>query len=249
MARTTVLSVVAAAAIATLLASCQPQGPRVLVFGDSITIESRGSGEAASIMKDYAVDWAGVKYMTAPCNGLAIARTISYVPDIVVINYAGNKGSFQDNCMKGESGQALADRYRRDVQALIDRYRNGKTKIVIVGAPARKRSLAEGNLIFTTLKSLAGASNNQVAFFDGGRFITPDRTLTTRAATCLPRETGAKCGTSQDPRKNYIRDVDHEHLCPTGGTLNGTCGMYSSGAVRLSLNLRDGMQQAKVAKR
>jgi hypothetical protein len=152
--------------------------------------------------------------------------------------------------MAGETGPALAERYRADVQALIEKFRNGRTKVVIVGAPTRRPTMADDNLIFAALQTLAAEPRNQVGFFDGGRFLTPNRELTTRAATCLsPRETGSQCGTSKDPTKNYIRDIDHNHLCPTGGTLGGTCSMYSSGAVRLSLNLRDGIKVAKVAVR
>ncbi len=223
--------------------------PRVLIFGDSLTVESQGSGDWASILQGYAIDWTGTRFMTAPCNGLAVAKTIRYVPDVVVINYAGNRASFQDNCMGGETGTALANRYLKDTQALIDRYRNGTTKIVIVGAPTRKPVQEESNLVFDTMKALAAAPSNQVAFFDGGRFITPDRLHTSSVATCLSRETGARCGTSKDPTKNYIRDSRHEHLCPLGGQADGTCAMYSSGAVRLTLNLRDGIRAAKVAKR
>ncbi|MCU1371576.1 MAG: hypothetical protein JWO77_2770 [Ilumatobacteraceae bacterium] len=233
-----------------LFTACQPPtGPRVLIFGDSLTIESKGSGDSASILSGYRVDWTTTKYMTSPCNGIAAAKKVTYVPDVVVINYAGNSGSFQENCMNGEQGQALADRYRKDVQTLISRYRNGTTKIVILGAPARKQTLAQSNLVFTTLQSLAADPANQVAFYDGGRLITPNR-VPTRAATCLsPRETGDRCGTSADPKKNDIRDAQLEHLCPTGGTINGSCGRYSSGAVRLTLNIRDAIKIAKTAKR
>lgn len=246
------LLVVAALATASgLVTACQPPtGPRVVIFGDSLTIEAKGSGDFASILQGYRVDWTGTMYMTSPCNGIALAKKVTYVPDVVVINYAGNSGSFKDNCMAGEKGQALADRYRKDVQTLIDRYRNGKTKVVIVGAPARKPTLTQSNLVFTTLQTLATAPANQVAFYDGGRLLTPNRNVPTRAATCLsPRETGDRCGTSADPKKNYIRDAQLEHLCPTGGTISGTCGTYSSGAIRLTLNLRDGIKAAKVAKR
>ena len=244
------LLVLAAAAAVTLsLTACEPK-PRVLIFGDSITMESKGSGDSARILSPYALDWSGVKFMSSPCNGIALAKKVTYVPDIVIINYAGNSGSYQDNCMAGETGQALADRYRKDVQTLIDRYRNGTTKVVLVGAPSRKAQLADSNLVFASLQTVAQDTRNQVGFFDGGRLITPNRLVPTRAATCLsPRETGATCGTSADPTKNYIRDTALVHLCPTGGTINGTCGMYSSGAVRLTLNFRDGIKVAKPAAR
>ena len=244
------LAVLAAGLLGALgLSACQPSGPRVVIFGDSLTIEAKGSGDAASILAGYQVDWSGTRFMMSPCNGVSAAKALSYVPDVVVINYAGNSGSFQDNCMAGERGTALAARYRRDVEALIDRFRNGRTKVVIVGAPTRRPSATDDNLVFAELRTLAAEADNAVAFFDGGRNITPDRTATTRAATCLPRETGARCGTSQDPKKNYIRDADHNHLCPMGGTLAGTCDRYSSGAVRLSLNLLDAIRAAKVPAR
>lgn len=241
--------VLATAALALGLSACKPTGPRVLILGDSLTIESKGSGQASFWLSDYALDWQGTRYMMAACNGLATARNLDYVPDVVVINYAGNRGSFVDNCMSGERGEALAERYRRDVQAIIDRFRNGRTRIVVVGAPVRRGSMADDNLVFEALRSVATDPANAVAFFDGGRWITPNRTQTTRAATCLSLETGDRCGTSQDPRKNYIRDAAHEHLCPLGGSLDGSCGRYSSGAVRLTLNLADGIAAARVAAR
>ncbi|HWJ98621.1 MAG TPA: hypothetical protein VNQ33_10710 [Acidimicrobiales bacterium] len=244
------LAALALVTAAGSVTACQPPtGPRVLIFGDSITIESKGSGDFASILAGYRVDWTGTMYMSAPCNGIALAKQVTYVPDVVIINYAGNSGSFKDNCMAGEKDQALATRYRKDVQALVSKYRNGKTKIVIVGAPARKPTLAQSNLVFTTLQSLAADPANQVGFFDGGRLITPNRSAPARAAACLsPRETNGRCGTA-GAGKNTIRDAQLEHLCPTGGTIGGTCGTYSSGAVRLTLNFRDAIPKAKVAKR
>ncbi|HWJ64164.1 MAG TPA: hypothetical protein VNS19_19495 [Acidimicrobiales bacterium] len=245
----TLLVVLALAVSAGLVTACQPPtGPRVVVFGDSLTIEAKGSGDFATILSGYRVDWTGTMYMAAPCNGIALAKKVTYVPDVVIINYAGNSGSFQDNCMAGEKDQALADRYRKDVQTLISKYRNGTTKIVVVGAPARKSTLAQSNLVFTTLQSLAASSANQVGFFDGGRLITPNRSAPARMAACLsPRETeGGRCASGG---KNMIRDAQLEHLCPTGGTIGGTCGQYSSGAVRLTLNFRDAIKAAKVAKR
>lgn len=252
MARTARLLLVAlalAGSAGTLTACQPPTGPRVVIFGDSLTIESKGSGDAASILSGYRVDWTGTMYQSAPCNGIALAKEVAYVPDVVVINYAGNSGSFKYNCMGGERDQALADRYRKDVQTLISRYRNAKTKIVIVGAPARKATLTQSNLVFTTLQSVAADPANQVGFFDGGRFITPNRGAPARTAACLsPRETQGRCGTGGAGR-NTIRDAQLEHLCPTGGTIGGTCGTYSSGAVRLTLNFRDAIAKAKVATR
>lgn len=233
--------------VAGLLTACQAP-PRVLIYGDSITVESHGAGEANTILRGYAVDWAGARFMTAPCNGIVLAKKLTYTPDVVVINYSGNHGSYQDNCMNDETGQALVARYTKDVQTLIDWYRNGKTRIVLVGAPARKPVLEDSNLVFYAMQALAAAPANQVAFFDGGRYLTPHRTLTSSVALCLGSETGAKCGTSKDPTRNYIRDSRHDHLCPLGTTVDGRCGMYNSGAVRLTWNFLDGIKAAKVAK-
>lgn len=244
-------AVLASATLLVALTACQPppKGARVLIYGDSITIEAKGAGDAATLLRDYRVDWTGTKYMTAPCNGIAISKDIGYVPDVVVINYSGNNGSFQGNCMNGEKGEALAARYEKDVQTLINTYRNGRTRIVVVGAPTRRPHLADGNLVFSRLKALAEKPSNDVAFFDGGRHITPNRNATTREMACLPSEKGNRCGTNKAGTRNYVRDERHDHLCPTGGRLNGTCNMYSSGSVRLTMNLLDGIRWSKVAKR
>lgn len=236
------------ATAAGALSACQPTNPRVVIFGDSITVESKGSGDWRTILSGYEVDWSGTRFMTAPCNGRTYARNLRYVPDVVIINYSGNRGSFNENCMSGETGDALVARYRADVQALIDRFRNGKTKVVIVGAPARQGNLAEGNAIFNDLRTLANAATNRVGFYDGGRLITPNRVLS-READCLsPRETGTagRCGTAPGGTRNLIRDSKLDHLCPLGGALDGTCNVYNSGAVRLSLNFRDAIPVAKV---
>ena len=249
--RTTLSAVLAVTAIALALTACDPPGgPRVLILGDSITIEAKGSGNAAEILKGYRVDWSGVKYMTAPCNGIQVVDRLTYVPDVVVVNYSGNRGSLHENCMASERGDALAARYHQDVQTIIDRYRNGRTKVVVLGAPTRKRSLVDDNKVYDALQVVAADPANGVAFFDGGRFLTPDRTKLSRVAPCLsPRETGSKAtctGTASDKAKNYIRDSIYEHLCPNGSSLTGSCDVYSSGAVRLTLNIRDGIKAAKV---
>ena len=150
-----VLVVVVIVAAVPGLSACDPARPRVLVYGDSLTVEAWGAGDSASILSRYDVDWYGARFMTAPCNALALTSRVRYRPDVVVINYSGNHGSYLDNCMAGETGQALAERYARDVQTLIDRYRNGTTRIVIIGAPARRPELANANAVFFTMVALA----------------------------------------------------------------------------------------------
>ena len=51
------------------LTACEAP-PRVLIYGDSLTVESQGSGDWASILQGYAVDWTGdgvsIRYGLSP---------------------------------------------------------------------------------------------------------------------------------------------------------------------------------------
>jgi hypothetical protein len=230
--------------LAVSLTSCQPAGPRVLVLGDSLTVEVKASQKAVHWMTPAgaSIDWSGSLFMSAPCNGLAALAKLNYVPDVVIVNYSGNNGSFTDNCMAGETGTALVNRYLADYGKIGQRVHNGHTRLVIVGAPARKPILADSNAVFTALQKWAG--QHHLPFVDGGEYITPGRKLS-RTAACLKRETGAACG-SAGPGRNIIRDPQEEHLCAGDITIVGTCGVYSSGAVRLGIMLGQAITVAKV---
>lgn len=210
-----------------------PANARVLVLGDSLSVEAKGSGEAFRL-NPYRMDWSGAVFGTAPCNGIAKLPAINYTPDVVVV-YSGNNGSMVGNCMNSENGAALAARYTADVNTIINHFDNGTTRIVIVGAPVRMDRKADTDGVFDAMQALA--ANRGVAFYDGGQNISPNR-IYKNPAFCNPFET--TCGTA-GAGKNIIRSADRVHFCPEGGSLSGACASYNSGAVRYTEAIKAGI--------
>ncbi|MCU1455712.1 MAG: hypothetical protein JWN46_3858 [Acidimicrobiales bacterium] len=217
-----------------------PDPPRVLMLGDSITSEVRASPDASSWLAGARLDWSGTLFQSAPCNGLESLTQLAAAPDVVIINYAGNHGSFRYNCMNGEVGQALVDRYVLDVAAIVHALDNGRTRIAIVGAPARFSR--DGEAIVAALHQFA--DEHEITWVDGGAEITPGRRLAFVAA-CLPIERGRACGTDR-PGTNIIRDPYLDHLCPGRIDVFGRCPRYSSGAVRLALQFARAIRTASL---
>ncbi len=225
-----------------------PQGARVIVYGDSIAKEAFGSGNL-----DF---WAGryqvtdhTSFMAVPCEfDGATSYDAATVPDVVVFNFSGNGGSFVDDCMNGTPPNLVWARYYNDLKAQISKFRNGHTRVVLVGGVYRPHTDYPGgntsNETFAAMQALA--RDLGVAFVDGGKDITPYRAAYV-SAPCLPYiEQGGNCGTA-GPGANLIRDNEIEHLCPLpANALLGTCNMYASGSVRLALAIELGIEQSKV---
>ncbi|MCU1454258.1 MAG: hypothetical protein JWN46_2404 [Acidimicrobiales bacterium] len=236
------LALLAVPLLALGLTGCAPDGPTVLVLGDSITAEVHASPEASYWLAQTTthVDWAGTLFMSSPCNGLQAVRQLKYVPDVVIINYAGNHGSFTQNCMNGETGKALVDRYLADIGAIGRLLKNGHTRISLVGAPARQERHVNSEDVYNAMAGFA--HDHHLTFIDGGAYITPGRVMS-RTGPCLRRETGQYCGAA-GPGRNYIRDEALVHLCPGPIDVYGRCDYYSSGAVRLAIQFQAAIDQA-----
>jgi hypothetical protein len=247
-----VLTAGMALAMVVFLAACDttpPQGARVFVYGDSITKEAFGSGGLTFWGSKYAIT-DRTAFMAIPCQfNNQVAYDASTVPDVVVFNFAGNGGSFIEHCMDGTPSNLVWARYYNDIGAQIDRFRNGHTRIVIVGGVYRPRTdYAGGNVsndVFTALQALA--RNKGVTFVDGGKDITPYRVAYSSAPCLGGIEYGDRCGTA-GPGRNVIRDAELEHLCPyPANVFLGTCNIYSSGSVRLALAILTGINTSVVA--
>ncbi len=234
------------------LAACDPapppQGARVIIYGDSITKEAFGSGALYFWAGRYQVTDHS-SFMAIPCQfDGATALDAATVPDVVVFNFAGNAGSFNEHCMDGTPLNLVWARYYNDLKAQILRFRNGHTRVALVGSPYRPETNYAGgntsNEVFVAMQALA--NDTGVTFIDGGRDISPYRQPFTVAPCLGAIEYGANCGTA-GPGYNLIRDNQVEHLCPVPAQpLLGTCQIYSSGSVRLTFALLDGIDKSTV---
>lgn len=166
---------------------------------------------------------------TAPCDWLGDDLQAT-ATSVVVISFAGNSGT---DCMTDGAGgflhgQALVDKYRTDLTALVAQVRAGGARVLLVGQPQRRGEadveieVAGINQIYNELLQ-PGA----VSFVDAGAAVEDAAGAFTVTLPCLPGE--AECGPDGS---NVVRSDDGVHFCP--GANPKPCNVYSSGAFRFA---------------
>ena len=172
---------------------------------------------------------------TAPCDWLGNAMQIT-AATVVVISFSGNSIS---PCMADGAGgflvgQALIDKYRADITALVDNARSVNAQVLLVGQPIRGEPLPADDVIGALNAAYNGLANaDGVAFVDAGAAVeNPDGTFA-HALPCLVGE--AQCDASGS---NVVRSDDGLHFCP-GIPPSGPCVGYASGAFRFAKAIAD----------
>jgi hypothetical protein len=209
----------------------------VVLVGDSLAQEAspyleRQLGDTP-LLEQY---WGG----TAPCDWLGKDLQAA-AGRVVVVSFTGNSLT---PCMADPSGeflrgQALVDKYRLDLQQLVEEIRATGATVVVVGQPRRGPAATAGtdadlevagiNAIYADL-----AQRDGVSFVDAGAAVeTPDGDYTT-TLPCLPGE--VQCGIFGD---NAVRNDDGVHLCL--GASPEPCAGYSSGAYRFAEAIADAL--------
>ena len=167
---------------------------------------------------------------SAPCDWLG--KDLGITPtSVVVISFTGNALSpcMADGAGGELQGQAVVDKYRTDVAALIDQARAAQADVVLVGQPVHGEP-ASGNDVVDGLNTAyhSFAEQSHVSFVDAGAAVeNPDGSFAMSLA-CLPDE--SQCDASGN---NVVRNDDGLHFCP-GAPPPGPCTVYSSGAYRFA---------------
>jgi hypothetical protein len=229
-----VVLVVLALGACSLRASAPGAG--VVLLGDSL------AEEAAPYLQEELGDTKVLDRFlggTAPCDWLDTDLRARR-DRVVVISFSGNSAT---PCMADEGGQlhgqALVDRYRADLTAMVDKVRASGARVVLVGQPARGFVAAEGagqqevdgiNAISTEL-----AESDHVSMVDAGAAVEAPEGAFTRTLPCLPDE--AECGPGE---VNVVRSDDGVHFCP--GTAQHPCPIYSSGAHRFAHAIAEALE-------
>lgn len=197
---------------------------RVVLVGDSLAQEVTPFVQFLTPGKPLIPKfWGG----TAPCDWLNVDLQASR-SSVVAITFTGNSLT---PCMTGPDGvqlrgEALVEKYSRDILVLVDRARRSGARVVLVGQPYRAPGFdadleVEGiNQIYRTI----AATLPFVSFIDAGAAVeTPDGHFTDRLP-CLPFDSDcAEDGTT------LVRG-DGVHFCPIVG--ENPCSIWSSGAFR-----------------
>lgn len=170
---------------------------------------------------------------TAPCDWLD-KDLFAKRGRTVVVSFTGNSLT---PCMRGSSGdqlrgQALVDKYRSDLTALVTEIRRAGAEVLLVGQPERGPAAsdgASGRIAVSGLNDIYEdlATNEGVSFVDAGATVeTADGAFTT-TLPCAPGE--AQCGPDG---RNAVRSEDGVHLCPVRSP--SPCAVYASGAFRFA---------------
>lgn len=198
----------------------------VVLVGDSL------AQQAAPYLQPLLGDRAFVPQFfggTAPCDWLG--KDLAATADsVVIVSFTGNSST---PCMANGlggflHGQALVERYRTDLAALLAQVRATGARLLLVGQPQRagiqdvQIEIDGVNAVYLGLVE-AGA----VSFVDAGAAVEDATGTFTTQLPCLAGE--ADCGPDGN---NIVRSDDGVHFCP--GANPTPCDVYSSGAFRFA---------------
>lgn len=238
--------VVAAAGVAALRRPPPPPEGLVVLYGDSLSVESAGAfvdelertSEAEVITRPVPGE--------SPCDALDTMRDdLALEPAVVVIQYVGNNAS---PCMLGDdgrplTGQALTDRTAADVRAAAELFATAGTRVVLVGGP-HAPGLPAGDATLDIADAYLRIVNEwpgelgRIRYADAAATVTgPDR----RYAERLPCRDGEGADEGCADGEVVVRSPDRIHFCPAEhGEL--VCPVPSPGARRF------GQEMARVTR-
>ncbi|ADP83711.1 hypothetical protein [Pseudofrankia inefficax] len=214
--------IVAVLGSAIVLRGYLPADPRLLVYGDSLIVESQEPFRQAALDAGaHAIElraWSG----TAPCDWVndVPGQIRDFRPTVAVIAFSGNLPA----CM---AGRDLLTGYRQDVTTMVDQLVSAGVQVRLVEEPARKVDTvdASGRTALGRLwATIARETPNT-------RVVRADLAVTAagRFVPSLPCDPGEPCGPDG---QIIVRAPDGVHFCPHPVVPAGICSVYSSGARR-----------------
>ena len=169
---------------------------------------------------------------TAPCDWLGQDLSVT-ATSIAVITFIGNSSS---TCMADGAGgflqgQALVDKYRSDMTALVAQVRSSGAQVLMVGQPQRPGDANVETEISGLNALYAGlAQPGAVSFVDAGASVEDANGAFILRLPCLPGETQCDADGSIT-----VRSEDGVHFCSNAPATG--CSEYSSGAFRFAATI------------
>jgi hypothetical protein len=217
------------------LAGCATNEPadestELVVLGDSLAEESMQYVHLLTSDKEFEPNFFGG---TAPCDWLDDDVEASN-SSIVIITFTGNSSTpcMSDGAGGFLRGDALVQKYRDDIVSMIAKARDDGARVILVGQPIRRDDVG-GNDEVDGLNNVyrALAEDQFVSFVDAGAAVENSDGTYAQTLPCLPDE--SECDPSG---ANAVRNDDGLHFCP-GGSHEGSCPTYASGAWRFALEI------------
>ena len=209
----------------------QTTATNVVLVGDSLADQAGPYLSAMIGTKSFTPRYFGG---TEPCGWLDTDLGIT-ASSIVVISFTGNSIT---PCMSDGSGghlqgQALIDKYRSDVSALVTIALDLSAQVMLVGQPVQGDGVGGNDIVMGLNATYVDLARQQdVTFVDAGAAVeNPDGTFAS-SLPCLSNE--QEC----DPTgSNVVRNDDGLHFC--SGSTPEPCAVYSSGAYRFARTIAD----------
>lgn len=223
MRRTVTLIITAVAVLAGLPAGATTP-KTALIYGDSVTYESRSliaARLAARGWTSHVRSYGG----TAPCEWLQWlpADLAAYQPSIVGITTMGNKGL----CVTAPAGTPeFYAQYTADLGALFSQITATGARVVFFTAPPVRDSAR--NAVVTALNRIGldlAYQHRGVSVAGTVRSALSANGLYTDTKPCMVGECIGRV---------TVRSPDGVHLCPESLIWPGNCAVYSSGEVRFA---------------
>jgi lysophospholipase L1-like esterase len=219
----------------------------VVLWGDSLTWESRGVVQTAlSDRSDLRFETRAFGG-TAPCDWLTDMAARAAGVDVAVLQFSGNS---YGNCMKdpgtGEllEGDAVVDKYERDVRYAIEQFRSHGARVLLVGSPPPPdATVAEPRVAVQQVYRALAVRIGGVDYVEAAAAVL-DRGRWTATLPCLPVEDESR-GCRGDHIR--VRAPDGLHFCPvvlpTDDGVVGGCPVWSSGAYRFGNAIADAIDE------
>lgn len=228
MLRSKCLFAVAALAAVLVAASCQPAPPlppppTVVVYGDSLTMESR-----IEIQRRLEATRPGWRVVVRAFGGTAQCDwhprmaddSEALTPKVVMLAFTGN------NFTKCSTSREYPGSYRVDADWAVSFWAVRGAAVVFVGTPAWVGDAS--GAVPDIYREVASARKVEFRSANGS-FFDPE---TGRAAASLPCRPEERAEHGCTDGRIAVRNPDRVHLCPTDTTAAALCPVYSSGAVR-----------------
>lgn len=221
-------------------------GERVVLFGDSLSVEAAPAFGAAMAAHSQAEVEVRATPGVAPCDVLEAMRAeLASSPAVVVLQFAGNNAT---PCVAGDDGQPLrgaelAERYAADVAEAVELFAGNGVRVVIAGPPpapglpGQATELIDRDYVQLVTR-WAGIDIGMVRYAPAGDTVAGDDRAYVDRLDCLDDEGEAE---GCEGGRITVRSPDRIHFCPTALTDELSCPVHSSGARRY------GEEMARVA--